>query len=148
MVNIWYLEILRIIDGNKRYVRIYHIVDVHNNSRNGQYPEYMMKVQSKQGFCLFLDDDERDYSNSVLSVVYYVKNTDGVWDSITVLSNNLNNYCFGADRRLLYKKPVDKLVDENKTEQEKSLLTRELKKNDWWLNKKSKIYKRKKMVKK
>lgn len=44
---------LRIIDDNKRYVRIYHIVDVHNNSRNGQYPEYMMKVQSKQGLLPF-----------------------------------------------------------------------------------------------
>ena len=67
---------------------------------------------------------------------------DGVWDSITVLSSNLSNYCFGADRRLLYKKPVDKLVDENKIEQEKSLLTRELKKNDWWLNKKTARYTR------
>lgn len=40
---------------------------------NGQYPEGLMKIQKRQGYCLLLNVDGADYSKAELTVVYYEK---------------------------------------------------------------------------
>ncbi len=39
-----------------------------------------MKIQKRQGYCLLLNVDGADYSKAELTVVYYEKNADGVWE--------------------------------------------------------------------
>lgn len=56
-----------------------YIVDGSNGGTDGQYPEALMKLQDKQGFCLLLDIEEADYSKAELSAVFYGKDIDGLW---------------------------------------------------------------------
>lgn len=47
-------EKLQILEDNADEIKIIHIVDASNGTSNGQYPEGLMKIQNKQGYCLLL----------------------------------------------------------------------------------------------
>lgn len=47
-------EKIRILDKNNKNITVIYIVDSENRGTNGQYPEGLMKVQTRQDYCLFL----------------------------------------------------------------------------------------------
>lgn len=85
-------EKMELLDNNSSGISVIYIVDSENGGSNGQYPEFLMKVQSRQGYCLLLTIGSTDYSKARLSAVYYVKNIDGLWQEETFAEGYLNEF--------------------------------------------------------
>ena len=81
----------------------------------GQYPEYHMRMQNLQGYCVFLNAQE-EYSKSTFTIVRYEKNYRGTWDSLEVVRGYLPYFGITADGELLYQdRLVKDMVDEKVT---------------------------------
>lgn len=76
-------EKLSILEENSNGICIIHVVDFLNGGSEGQYPEGLMKIQNRQGYCLLLDIEESDYAKANLRAVFYEKDIDGLWQEIT-----------------------------------------------------------------
>ncbi len=72
-------EKLQILEDNTRGIGVIHIVDYLNGGSEGQYPEGLMKIQNRQGYCLLLSVEEADYDRAYLRAVFYEKDIEGLW---------------------------------------------------------------------
>ena len=80
--------------------KIICVVGAHNDVVTGQYQEYMIKVQKKQGYCLFINlpDDNCDqdygefYKQAVLKASIFCENCDGEWQEICLAEGNITDY--------------------------------------------------------
>ena len=80
---------LDVLSSTINNINVIYIVDCSNRGTNGQYPETLMKIQNKQGYCLYLKINGIDYSESYLSAVYFDKDEDGLWKEIEIDSAKL-----------------------------------------------------------
>ncbi len=132
-------EKLKLLDSNGVGIHLIYILDSCNFITQGQYPEGEMKIQSRQGFCLFLEIEEADYYSALLQTVYYVQNLDGLWEAIQLSKAYLSEYSINEEGAVcLNSKEMSELVDEVKEKyaihQEQERLRREeeqLKKEDY-----------------
>ena len=90
-------EKLSILEDNSRGIRIIHVVDFLNGGSDGQYPEGMMKIQNRQGYCLLLGIEESDYTKATLRAVFYEKDIDGLWIETTFYDASLSEYRIMSD---------------------------------------------------
>ncbi|MDO4719946.1 MAG: topoisomerase DNA-binding C4 zinc finger domain-containing protein [Peptostreptococcaceae bacterium] len=81
---------LEILTGNLSGIEIFYIVDSSNRGTGGQYPEALMKLQEKQGYCLLLEIIETDYLKAAISAVFYEKDLDGFWKEIEFATDKLS----------------------------------------------------------
>ena len=81
-----------ILESNSKGIRIIYIVDALNGGGNGQYPESLMKIQTRQGYCLYLSIDDIDYYKAKLKAVYFEQDIDGLWQEITFASGLLSQF--------------------------------------------------------
>ena len=100
-------EKLNILDKNSAGIRIHYISDIQNTGAFLQYPEMMMKVQSRQGHCLFLNlayDDSQmvSYANSELKAIFYYRHDNGLWEEIEIASGLISSFSFDDHGDLLY----------------------------------------------
>lgn len=89
------------LTGNLSGIKVLYIVDRSNGGTDGQYPEALMKLQEKQGYCLLLEIIEEDYLKAVISAVFYEKDLDGLWKEIEFATDKLSNFNI-VDNRLFY----------------------------------------------
>lgn len=82
--------------------KTYYIVDVNNKNTNGQYPEFMMKIQNKQSYCLFLEIEGRNYEKAKCISAFYKKDLDSFYQCIVLSSGLLSEYSFDYDNNLLF----------------------------------------------
>ena len=94
-------EKLSILEENASGIHVIHVVDVLNGGCDGQYPEALMKIQNKQGYCLLLDIKESDYANAILRAVFYEKDIDGLWQEITFSDEALRAYRIMPDGSII-----------------------------------------------
>ena len=85
-------EKLSILEDNSKGIRIIHVVDFLNGGSDGQYPEGLMKIQNRQGYCLLLGIEESDYAKATLRAVFYEKDIDGLWIESTFYDASLSEY--------------------------------------------------------
>lgn len=85
-------EKLEILEANSKGIRIIHVVDEANRNTYGQYPEHLMKIQKRQGFCLLLSVKGTKYNDAKLKAVYYAKDLSGVWNEIEVSDRFIADY--------------------------------------------------------
>ena len=85
-------EKFEILEANGQGIRIIYIVDHMNAGANGQFPEAMMKIQKRQGFCLLLCIKDADYYKAEMRAVYYVQDINGFWDEIELTKGMLSEY--------------------------------------------------------
>ena len=90
-------EKLSILEENSRGIRIIHVVDFLNGGSDGQYPEGLMKIQNRQGYCLLLGIEESDYAKATLCAVFYEKDIDGLWIESTFYDASLSEYRIMSD---------------------------------------------------
>lgn len=110
-------EKLSILDEYANSYKIHYIVDKSNLYTNGQYPEFLIKIQKRQKYCLFLEVDDFKYNEAVLYVAYFDKDIDNRWTSISIVSGYLKDYSFNNENELLYKNDkVINLYEKTKTE--------------------------------
>lgn len=72
-------EKMEILDQNSQGIHIIHIIDNQNSGTTLQYPEGAMKVQERQGYCLFLSIEGFEYQKAKMIAAYYGKDIDGYW---------------------------------------------------------------------
>ena len=85
-------EKLSVLENNGQGISIIHVVDFENGDTGGQYPEGLMKIQKRQGYCLLLSIDESDYEKAEISAVFYEKDIDGFWQETEFASGLLHNF--------------------------------------------------------
>ena len=96
-------EKLDILQSNSADLHLIYIVDIMNSGTNGQYPEALMKVQSRQKYCLFLDTNGISYADAKMSATFYAQDNDGLWQEVRFAEGLLSDYTIADDGQLLYK---------------------------------------------
>ena len=91
-----------ILESNSKGIRIIYIVDALNGGGNGQYPESLMKIQTRQGYCLYLSIDDIDYYKAKLKAVYFEQDIDGLWQEITFASGLLSQFDISESGDIFY----------------------------------------------
>lgn len=115
-------EKMEILRANSSGIRLIYIVDALNSCGNGQYPEALMKVQERQGYCLLLDVEEMEYSTAKLSAVFYAQDCTGLWREIEFAAGALCEFSISEYGRLLYQNaPLAALCEWKKSEFEREV---------------------------
>ena len=115
-------EKMEILRANSSGIRLIYIVDASNSCGNGQYPEALMKVQERQGYCLLLDVEEIEYSTAKLSAVFYAQDCTGLWREIEFAAGALREFSISEYGRLLYQNaPLAALCEWKKSEFEREV---------------------------
>lgn len=81
-----------VLEQNSQGIRIIHVVDYMNGGSEGQYPEGLMKVQEKQGFCLLLEVTDADYETAEMKAAFYGQDIDGLWQENVFADGLLREY--------------------------------------------------------
>ncbi len=95
-------EKLDILENNSKGIHIIYIVDKHNGSTCGQYPESLMKIQAKQGYCLYLSVNDIDYYKAELEAVFFEQDIDGFWQEIPIASGMLSCFDINEEDGILF----------------------------------------------
>lgn len=85
-------EKMSVLEENRKGKCIIHIVDSINGGCNGQFPEYLKRIQDIQGFCLLLSIDSAEYHKACLNAVFYDRNIDGSWEEIPFANALLSDF--------------------------------------------------------
>ena len=112
-------------------MKIMYISDIHNKIQSGQLPLHQIDIQDKQGFCIFLqiEDAEKDeflLSNARLVCIYYIKQhiDNGVWVGLPILEDCILEFSVSPKGKLLYKNreidPYKEQIRENYIKKEKN----------------------------
>ncbi len=105
---------LEVLHGNLSGINTVYIVDCSNGGTDGQYPEALMKVQEKQGFCLLLEIKGPEYKDATLKVVFYSMDLDGLWREIEVDSDKLSEVDIIDNHIYLKNVNVESLLENSK----------------------------------
>lgn len=100
-------EKFEILKANSNSIQMIYVVNVMNSGSNGQYPEALMKVQDKQGYCLLLDVEDTSYNDAMMYAAFYAQDNDGLWKEIRIAAGHLCDYYIDNNGQVLYK---DKLL--------------------------------------
>lgn len=107
----------------ERENNVLYVADIQNMSENYQYPEYMKKIQNKQGYVLYLDiedveTEEYCYEQAQLYVHLIVKDEiDRTWHEVHVISDQLSEFKIDEFGNLFHKSvPVEELVNQSKVQ--------------------------------
>lgn len=92
-----------ILQANSEGIKLIYIVDIMNSGSNGQYPEALMKIQDRQGFCLLLDVEEASYTDAKMYAVFYAQDNDGLWKEIRFAEGPLSDFTIAENGSLQYK---------------------------------------------
>ncbi|MZQ97671.1 MAG: DNA topoisomerase I [Acidaminobacter sp.] len=95
-------EKMELLENNSQGIHIIYVVDCMNGGSDGQYPEGLMKVQNKQGYCLLLNVDEADYISAKMEAVFYAKNIDGLWQEESFADGRLSDFFIDDDGKVMY----------------------------------------------
>lgn len=96
-------EKFEILEENSHGTYMIYVVDAINGGINGQYPEGLMKVQKRQGYCLLLDVDDVSYNEATMAAVFYVQDIDGLWNEIKIAEGYLRDFTIDDNGKILYK---------------------------------------------
>lgn len=92
-----------IVEQNEQGIKIIYIVDFVNIDTMGQYPENMMKIQKRQGYCLYLSVEGMDYYKAEAEAAFYDKDIDGFWKNHIFAKGKLSDFEIDVEGKLLFK---------------------------------------------
>lgn len=92
-----------VLEQNSQGIRIIHVVDYMNGGSDGQYPEGLMKVQEKQGFCLLLKVTDEDYETAEMKAAFYGQDIDGLWKENAFADGLLREYRISHQGEVFFK---------------------------------------------
>lgn len=91
-----------ILESNGLNIGILYITDRQNGGCNGQYPEAMMRMQERQGYCLLLAISGIDYDKAWLKSVFYTQDQFGVWAEKLICKGHIGEYTIDRHGNLLF----------------------------------------------
>lgn len=104
-----------ILESNSKDIRIIYIVDELNGGVCGQYPESLMKIQLRQGYCLYLLIEDIDYYKAELEAVFLTQDIDGLWQEIPFAVGRISQFEINNKGELLLEsQSLDDLLIEAK----------------------------------
>lgn len=115
-----------ILQANSDGIKLIYVVDIMNSGSNGQYPEALMKVQDRQGFCLLLDVEEASYTDAKMYAVFYAQDNDGLWKEIRFADGPLSDFAIAENGSLQYKNDELSTLQAVKTKSFEKVLQEEL----------------------
>ena len=92
-----------ILEQNSPGIKIIHIVDSKNGGTEGQYPEGLMKIQTKQKYVLLLTAADMDYEAAEMAAVFYSQDIDGVWQETVFAEGALKEFRIDPKGNLRFK---------------------------------------------
>ena len=92
-----------ILEGNSKGIKIIYIVDQLNRGTNGQYPESLMKIQARQGYCLYLTVDDIDYYKANLDAVFLEQDIDGLWKENSFAKGPISQFDINENKDIIFK---------------------------------------------
>lgn len=95
-------EKFEILEANSQNIKIIYVVDISNKGCNGQYPEALMKIQDRQGYCLFLEVTDASYNKAKMTAVFYMKDENGRWREIGLTEGQIKDYSISAEGQIYY----------------------------------------------
>lgn len=105
------------LEANGQGIKIIYIVDFMNAGTNGQFPEALMKIQNRQGYCLLLSIAGTDYYKADMKAVYYAQDVDGFWEEIELTAGKLSNYSIDSVGYVIFNgQKVDTLLEKSISE--------------------------------
>lgn len=107
-------EKLSILESNSRGIHIIYIVDHKNGGCEGQYPEGLMKIQLRQGYCLLLTAHGADYDEAEMKAAFYAQDIDGLWREVVFAEGLLKEFGINDDGRVLF---AGELLDIKRSEE-------------------------------
>ena len=76
-----------------------------------------MRIQERQGYNIILHVDSDDYYKAKFSITYNIKDIDGLWKTLQVVSDSLSNIEIDPNNKLIYKNQlVEDIVNLKKIE--------------------------------
>lgn len=81
-----------ILESNSKNIKIIYIVDELNGGVCGQYPESLMKIQLRQGYCLYLSIEDIDYYKAELEAAFFAQDIDGMWQEVSFAHNKISKF--------------------------------------------------------
>ena len=96
-------EKLDILKDNSRGIKIIHMIDSSNAGTIGQYPEKLMEMQNRQGYCLYLNVSNMEYNHALLKATIFVQELSGIWKEIVLVDGLLSDYDIDNNGELYYK---------------------------------------------
>lgn len=81
-----------ILESNSKDIKIIYIVDESNGGVSEQYPESLMKIQARQGYCLYLSIDDIDYYKAELEAVLFALDIDGLWQEVSFACDKISKF--------------------------------------------------------
>ena len=124
-----------------------YIADIENVGTNGQYPEFLIKIQEKQQYVLYLNiNDSEEYNDATLVCNVLVHNNRGEWVELSIITDKLDAYDIQSSGIVTYRgTPLDvlskavisafeererKIADERKARHEAYLREEQLRKEN------------------
>lgn len=95
-------EKMELLESNSQGILIIYVVDIMNGGSDGQYPEGLMKIQNKQGYCLLLTVDEADYISAKMKAVFFSKNIDGLWQEVSFADGKLSEFSIDDSGKVIF----------------------------------------------
>lgn len=95
-------EKMELLESNSQGIRIIYVVDIMNGGSDGQYPEGLMKIQNKQGYCLLLTVNEADYISAKMKAVFFSKNIDGLWQEVSFADGKLSEFSIDDSGKVIF----------------------------------------------
>lgn len=71
---------------------IVYVANEEDAPDNGQYPEFCIKMQRAQGYCLFINTTSDRYEDAHLSSCRYLQDRFGEWKKVRITGGLLRNY--------------------------------------------------------
>lgn len=110
--------------------KILYVTAAENEYNDDQYPEHLMKIQERQGYCFYLDmESDTIYQEIRAKVCIYMQNYKRYWKSVSVCEGLLDQYEIDHECNILFdgKKLID-LVQEitNKYQKEQEDITEQI----------------------
>ncbi len=105
-----------ILDENSNGIKIIHMVDLKNVGTPGQYQEHLMKIQKRQGYCIYMDQTEMIYESAIIYAGFFEKDAYDMWAEKIFAEASLKDveirpesgiYISGESLDELYKKALD-----------------------------------------
>ncbi len=134
-------EKFEILESNSRGISIIYVADTFNGGNDGQYPEGLMKIQNRQGYCLLLDIKGKEgvpsmasgssgfqqektrreksgwkvenfYERASMDAVFYAQDGDGLWQEISIASGKLGEFEIDESGDVLFSGKLLRLLKE------------------------------------
>lgn len=100
-------EKIKALQDNASDIKTIFVADAKDGNGEDQYPEYLMKIQRVQKYCLLLgmpelSELENPYEHAHLEAIFYAKNECGLWKRISLANGSLHEYTIDSDGSVLF----------------------------------------------